>query len=525
MTRRWPIAAIWACCVLRLGFYAAMLPLWEGYDEWAHFSVIRAIAAGEGLLVPRDRPVTKDVQASLLLAPVPWELRAFPWPAVTQDAFWDLPPEERAQRVATFRGIPPAWRFQNGAAGIYAYEALQPPLYYWLMAPALKLASRWSLPAQVMLLRWLAVLIASLTVPLVYGIGKTVLDRESLALGCAAIVTVMPGFALDVARVSNDCLAVVLFTALTWMAIEAFQGRGNALVLGVTLGLGLLTKVYFLTAIVMLAVLVIRRSWRVAAGAFIIAAAIAGWWYGRNIMNTGTLSGLSEAVALRGTGALDMLRKARALPWRTAIDSILFSHLFFGGWSSLKVRSWMYHVFYWFIPFAGMGLIREKQRPEVQALAAIYFAFWVGQLYNVLLIFASKGVPTSMGWYLYAVIGAEVVLCVLGLQQLLPERIQNWAALPGVVLFALLDLYAMHAVSIPYYTGLIRHRPNGALAAVHLADFRAAGFGAIFERLTAFKNLAPAMLIGLWALYAIATLLVVVQIANSARRHPVSPPS
>ena len=315
------------------------------------------------------------------------------------------------------------------------------------------------------------------------------LDRESLALGCAAIVTVMPGFALDVARVSNDCLAVVLFTALTWMAVEAFQGRGNALPLGATLGLGLLTKVYFLTAIVMLAVLVIRRSWRVAAGAVVIAAAIAGWWYGRNIMTTGTLSGLSEAVALRGTGVLDMLRKARALPWRTAIDSILFSHLFFGGWSSLKVRSWMYHVFYWFIPFAGIGLVREKRRPEVQALAAIYFAFWIGQLYNVLLIFASKGVPTSMGWYLYAVIGAEVVLCVLGLQQLLPERIQNWAALPGVVLFALLDLYAMHAVSIPYYTGLIRHRPNGALAAVHIADFRAAGFGDDLRTPYVFKNI------------------------------------
>ena len=107
MTRRWPIVAIWACCVVRLGFYAAILPLWEGYDEWAHFSVIRAIAAGERLLVPRDQPVPKDVQASLLLAPVPWELRAFPWPAVTQDAFWDLTPEERAQRVATFRSIPP----------------------------------------------------------------------------------------------------------------------------------------------------------------------------------------------------------------------------------------------------------------------------------------------------------------------------------------------------------------------------------------------------------------------------------
>ena len=275
---------------------------------------------------------------------------------------------------------------------------------------------------------------------------------------------------------SNDCLAVVLFTALTWLAVQVFQGRGNALLLGVALGLGLLTKVYFLTAIVMLAVLAIRRP-----------LARCRDRAGRRRRDRGLVvrpqyhadrdafgPERSGGPARHGDRSICCGKPARC-PGARRIDSILFSHLFFGGWSSLKVRSWMYHVFYWFIPFAGIGLVREKRRPEVQALAAIYFAFWIGQLYNVLLIFASKGVPTSMGWYLYAVIGAEVVLCVLGLQQLLTERFRTGPRSPAWSCSRCSICTPCTPSSIPYYTGLIRHRPNGALAAVHLADFRAPG--------------------------------------------------
>ncbi len=74
--QRWMVV-LWACFFARLLFYCAMLPLWEGYDEWSHFAVIRQMANGGQLLVSRDAaPVSRDIEASLQLAPVPWELRA-----------------------------------------------------------------------------------------------------------------------------------------------------------------------------------------------------------------------------------------------------------------------------------------------------------------------------------------------------------------------------------------------------------------------------------------------------------------
>ncbi|HLN02759.1 MAG TPA: hypothetical protein VK335_25950 [Bryobacteraceae bacterium] len=49
---------------------------------------------------------------------------------------------------------------------------------------------------------------------------------------------------------------------------------------------------------------------------------------------------------LRGkVTAFGLFSQAGAIHWPAAVDSILLSHLWFGGWSSLTIRSWMYHVF------------------------------------------------------------------------------------------------------------------------------------------------------------------------------------
>jgi 4-amino-4-deoxy-L-arabinose transferase-like glycosyltransferase len=495
-----------------------MLPLWEGYDEWAHFSVIRHMAVNHEALVERDAAVPRDVEASLQLAPVPWEMRYLPPPWLTQDSYWSLPAEMRARRQAAFRTMPRAWSREAGGGGFLTYEALQPPLYYWMMAPVERLLGASSLAVQVMTLRWLSVLLASLAVPLVFSVGRLVLD-ERLALGCAAIVALMPGVALDVARVGNDGLSMVLFSLLAWLAVR-MAARGwdlwPAVGLGFTLGLGLLTKAYFLTAIPAFALLWLWELRRARAGrgvtvlhgllAAAIGAAMAGWWYLRNLQLTGTLSGLSESVIIGHAGPAAMLRQAVSLNWAKAIDAILFSHLYFGGWSSLTVRSWMYHVFYLFILLAAVGLVWKGRTRETGALGAIYLAFWAGQCYNVVLLYMSKGLAGSMGWYLDAVVAAEVVLSVAGLRRILPARA---AVLSGAVLFALLDLYSVHFVEIPYYTGMIRHKAGGAVAALHPGGFRSVGLAGALSRLTVFKSIGGPVLLVLWLGYLAATFYLV----------------
>jgi hypothetical protein len=72
----------------------------------------------------------------------------------------------------------------------------------------------------------------------------------------------------------------------------------------------------------------------------------------------------------------------------------------------------------------------------------------------------------------------------------------------GTALFVLLDLYTTHFLLLPYYTGLIAHRADGALAAFHLSQLGNGGFSVMMSRL---MLPAPAA-VALWVGFLIATL-------------------
>ncbi|HUP02912.1 MAG TPA: hypothetical protein VMU19_02905 [Bryobacteraceae bacterium] len=523
MRTRGALAAIWLCFLLRTFFYSAMLPLWEGYDEWSHFAVARIMATKGELLAPRRSPIPRDVDASLALAPQPYAMRDDGPPALTQDEFWKLPAAERTRRVANFAAIPPDWRSQDSSGRHLAYEAQHPPLYYWLAALALKVFPYASLATQVMLLRWMACLLASLNVPLLFFVARAVFQNDGLSLGCAAILAVMPEFAIDVARVSNECAAVPLFTGLILASVilvrDGLTWKWGAMG-GLALGLGLLTKAYFLAAAPVFAVACLC-AWRCAAkrasggwravrggalfGCLAPPVVIAGWWYLRNLQTSGTLSGIDPAVATRHMSFWESLHAALGINWARVTDGMLLSHIYYGGWSGLTVRAWMYHVFYAGIALAVAGLLLRRREPAMLLLAGFYALFWAAQCYDASLLLMSSGVAASPGWYAYAVAAAEIPLMIAGLRAVLPERCRPWVAPAGLAMFAALDLYTVHALAVPYYTGMVAHKANTAIAGLHGADIPR--FAEAFDRLSLFKGplAAPPVIAGLWFAYLAAT--------------------
>ncbi len=392
-----------------------------------------------------------------------------------------------------------------------------------------------ALPTQVIVLRWMASLLASVSVPLLYLVGRAVFRDERLALGCAAILAVMPEFALDVARVGNDCLAVPLFALLIFASVKLAQDGLTyryALLAGAALGLGLFSKAYFLTALPVVAC-VYAYAWRRSRGprlgplgcALLLPAALAGWWYARNVSGSGTLSGMVEAAATRNVSFFQVLAHAASVNWLKVTDGVLLSYLYFGGWSSLTVRAWMYHVFYVAIAAAALGLALRVRGAAFACLAGFYLCFWAGQYYQAALLSLSVGVAASMGWYAYAVAAAEIPLAVAGLHALALARARDWVAPAGVLLFALLDLFAMHAIAMPYYTGMVAHKANGAVAGLRWADLR--GFGHVFERLAAFKGplgAAPVIAV-LWLAYLTATVMLALLSLRSEWGGPPGLPS
>ncbi|HXR77349.1 MAG TPA: hypothetical protein VN737_15325 [Bryobacteraceae bacterium] len=265
-----------------------------------------------------------------------------------------------------------------------------------------------------------------------------------------------------------------------------------------------------------------RRNILGAFTAFLIASSTAGWWYWRSWAATGTLSGEQIDAAAKQFGFSGKLHAITSVQWLRVLDSAAMSHIWTGGWSFLVVRSWMYRVFELLAVAAAIGLailaarmlVKMARRRTVgdtsarlAVVASAYLLACLGLAYYALVVFLVKGVSLALGWYLYSVIAAEIVLLASGFAGLLGLR-RAASYLAAITLIALaFDLYTVHFVLTPYYTGLIHHGPSGSLMAFHVTDLRGIGFPEIGARLTINESsiVSPAALTLVWIGYLCAT--------------------
>ena len=537
---------LWVAFVIRGLWYSAMMPVWEGYDEPYHFAYLQYVAAERG------RPlgtavVSLEVQHSLHLLPLAWQLplQGLPQPLITYDSFWQLPATGRNILISEALRISPEEGTQPATERISNYEFQQMPLYYWLFAVPMRLMAGATLLSRVIVLRILSVMLASIVVPLAYTIARQVFGENGKALGVTALLVLLPELMVNLARVGNESPALVLMTIALICALKIVEKPeiwGAWIALGLTVGLGLLTKAYFLVtppALVLIALYLVWASratheikprtvavaLRLCTACGIILA-IAGRWYRHAHAVTGSWSGI---VALPGLRNISFAQKMAAIPhvnWRSGAISILLSHIWFGGWSFLRLPVGWYVFAAIPITIAMIGVIvrlvrsttgsaRDPHGSQIMVLAAFYGCFLAGLAYHVLITFLSLGVSASTGWYLYCVVVAEIVLLVWGLEAFLRTKFLLLLLCVGV---AVLDLYGMHALMLPYYVGLSvhagQHVPPAMFATVSQLP-------TVFARIAVNKPgwLSAPVLVTLWFLYLGGTVgaVVICGIARETR--------
>jgi hypothetical protein len=347
-------------------FYSCILPLWEGYDEFEHFAFVQYLATDSRLPSAASTRVSREVQDSLMIVPLPWTLRDFPAPHVTHDEFWRLPPEEREIRGRQLKSLPKDFARQRATAPLPLYEAKQPPLYYWLLSWPLRIIDGWSLPSRVFGLRILSLIFASLVIPFGFVVARRVFRQDGPALGIVAIIAAMPELMINVCRVGNESLSIVFYTLATYFflrMVETERHIKNAWFLGIILGLGLLTKAYFLAALPCAALVLLWiflrsrcKPIRVLIETLAVLAPVcilSGWWYWRNIRLGSSLSG----EGLGGLFLADLTKHIPEVHWLDAADFMFFSHIWFGAWSFLQVRSWIYHFFRYIVLIGIIGSV------------------------------------------------------------------------------------------------------------------------------------------------------------------------
>jgi Dolichyl-phosphate-mannose-protein mannosyltransferase len=404
------LLAIWLAFLIHGAYYCRLIPIWEGFDEWGHYAFIEHLRLHPWTLPRTTDGVTQEIRKSVQSAPIRHE---------AQDP-------------------------------MLVFEAQQPPLYYWILSIPNRIWIGADISTRVYRLRIFSVFLASLSIPFAYLAALELFHSRRMALSVCILITVMPALMIDIARVGNESLAIALASWLILLLLRRDKG-GTDFSLCFALGLGLLTKAYFLAFI---PILILRRR----IYSLLAALAIGGWWYGRNFRLTGTWTGEIMDVAATKLGWQAKLVAVAKVHWLAVLDSAVWTHIWTGAWSFFTLRSWMYRVFELVFAVAAIMVVyglakrpigRFKVKLGLLCLLEALFAAGIG--YQSLSIYLNKNIYFAPGWYFYALVVAEALLLATGLLILVGRRRVFWAMSFLVVLFAALDIYSAIFILAPHY--------------------------------------------------------------------------
>lgn len=339
--------------------YDFTVPFFEKPDELKHFAVIQTIQAQrrlpvvrEGIYKPWDQEGTQPPLYHILAAV------ATAWLNLSD---FEEPP--RNPHYADDRSF--VWR-ERGNNNLY----LHPPGEAFSTEPVF-LAAR--------LTRWLSLLAGLGTVVLTYILARIIFSPPAnaptdqtgeseetrltsddslfgichpLPLFAAALVAFIPQFLHVSSAITNDSLSTTLAAAaLVGLALVIKNGGSTryAVVLGIILGLGAITKLSLLYLLPLSALVLSfdafrRRAWPdllkfglIIAGLVLL---IAGWWYWRNWQLYGDPTALNAHLLYRG-GALDP-RPTLAEIWQTELVGLELSFWAAFGAGQILLEPWLY---------------------------------------------------------------------------------------------------------------------------------------------------------------------------------------
>jgi hypothetical protein len=453
--------------------YLSILPPYEGFDETAHISSIRQIAFNRTIPIYGDSFI--DLKISQYGGPLFYTSGSPPFDAhLTYKKFFENPVLVKNFSNFYSQGYDEENFIPSGQAN---WQSQHPPLYYLLMSPVVHFTNNLSLLNQIFILRLISYSLALFGVALglaaVFKNTPNIQTYDSL-LGFLIYPIVLPMFFIEFARVGNDSLCIFLAGLVCYeLSYNAFSqwSKLQALIIGVTLGLGLLTKAFFWPISVAIIVFYILQlvlnynkkqlNLKDVLNLLILSSSlllIGGGWYAYKLVTFGSFTGSDLDVQLNSNGGfLEGLILHFNLFELIRGFIVWFATYSWGGtWSVVRLPSIIQvpALFMAAIIFFSIGkkLIKQPLTDHLWLHFLIFIFFYIGLMWHVFVGMAVGGVATSGGWYLHTIMPWVAIAMGYGFKELLKKRNGDLYA-PFIIAYCI--FYQIIAIwfSVTLYSG------------------------------------------------------------------------
>ena len=346
--------------------YLSVTPIFEGFDETAHYSSFRESANLDAIPIYGQSYILKDINQYQ----GPTRYRSFSPPYDHSNSYRNFfeRPEAKDRFVERYRQTP--IRISNELSNELNWQAQHPFLYYSVLGPITRLSDSLSLTSQFLLLRLISYCFALggvLFAFLAFGNPSVLLHKDPAVYGFLLYPVILPMFFPEFARLGNDSLCL-LFSGLTAYSLKLILQNLDrrrsiikpSLALGCALGAGLMTKALFVPITVSVFGFLFLQLWReyrhecqdgsvsrILSGIGVVGLVvlvIAGGWYLYKLIVYGDATGSHDVILLNQKGGLvaNLFANFSLYPLATGLAGLVVTWSWGGTWSLARLSPWLH---------------------------------------------------------------------------------------------------------------------------------------------------------------------------------------